>query len=104
LIYPAIANIPQLTWEMDGEEAEFIADVPPGGIARGANRKRINIKLLHTKYPLSRGCETSDRRNDLLADQFDGRYLVIVRYADYQVLDAGVIDGSAVVYSLAHAV
>jgi hypothetical protein len=63
-----------------------------------------HIKLLHPEYPLSCGCEVSDRRNDLPADQFDGRYLVIVRYADNQVLDAGVIEGSAVFYSLAHAV
>jgi hypothetical protein len=34
LIYPAIANIPQLTWEMDGQDAEFIADLPPAGSPR----------------------------------------------------------------------
>ena len=87
---------------MDGEETECIPDVPPG--ERAKQIKRIKIKLLYPEHPLSRGCEISDHRNDLLADQFDGRYLVIVRYADNQVVDAGVIDGSAVFYSLAHAV
>jgi hypothetical protein len=48
--------------------------------------------------------EVSDHRNDLLADYFDGRYLVIVRYADNQMLDAGIIDGSAVFYGLAYVV
>jgi hypothetical protein len=88
---------------MDGEEAELIRMSPAGSRAEQIGNA-IKIKLLDPEYHLSRGCEVTDHRNDLLADQFDGRYLVIVRYADNQVLDAGVTEGSAVFYSLAHAV
>jgi hypothetical protein len=43
LQYPdlsAIANIPQSTWEMDGEEAKFIADFPRRDRAR--SKSKIN--------------------------------------------------------------
>lgn len=65
---------------------------------------QVNPYFMHFAGSFLPGTEFSDHGNDLLADQFDGRYLVIVRYADNQVLDAGIIDGSAVFYSLAHAV
>jgi len=103
LIYPAIASIPQLTWEMEREEAEFILTSSRRDRARSKSELH-QIKLLHPEYSLSRGCEVSDYRNDLLADQFDGRNFAIIGYADNQVLDTGVIDALAVFYSLAHAV
>ncbi len=42
LIYPPIANIPQLTWEMDGEEAELISDVPRRDRARSKSEMNQN--------------------------------------------------------------
>ena len=40
----------------------------PSEIARGANRRYIEIKLLHRRESLLSPGEVSDHRNDLLAD------------------------------------